>query len=68
MLHEESQRLHRMCRELRNKHALAQVLTKSREATLAAYNKYNDEQDDFNDIFDPPHIHGKYSFKFKIIF
>lgn len=66
LLHEESQRLHRMCRELRNKHALAQVLTKSREATLAAYNQYNDEHDDFNDIFDPSHIHASTKFQLSL--
>lgn len=58
MLHEESQRLLRMCRELRNKHSLALVLCRSREATLAAYSSHSDEFDDFNDILDPPHIHG----------
>lgn len=58
LLHEESQRLLRMCRELRNKHALIQVLHRAKEQTSSAFSDV-EEEDDFNLILDPPHIHGK---------
>jgi hypothetical protein len=55
--HEESQRLHRMCRELKGKAALAGVLKKSHSRALEAYTA-SEEEDDFRELLDPPHILG----------
>lgn len=55
--HEESQRLHRMCRELKGKAALAGVLKKSHSRALEAYTTA-EEEDDFRELLDPPHILG----------
>lgn len=55
--HEESQRLHRMCRELKGKAALAGVLKKSHSRALEAYTSA-EEEDDFRELLDPPHILG----------
>lgn len=57
VLHDESQRLQRMCRDLKGKQALARVLKKSHEATLDSYNKFGSE-DDFRELLDPPDIIG----------
>lgn len=59
VLHEESQRLQRMCRELKGKHALKGVLTKAQDTTMKDYNAVGDE-DDFRELLDPPNIIGKY--------
>ncbi|XP_046667846.1 LOW QUALITY PROTEIN: rhophilin-2-B [Homalodisca vitripennis] len=66
MLHEEAERLLRMCRELRNKQALTQVLSRSREATLTMYNSHAEKIDDFSDILDPPHIHASTKFQLSL--
>jgi len=55
--HEESQRLHRMCRELKGKAALTGVLKKSHSQALEAYTSA-EEEDDFQDLLDPPDILG----------
>ena len=55
--HEESQRLHRMCRELKGKAALAGVLKKSHSRALEAYSSA-EEEDDFRELLDPPDILG----------
>jgi hypothetical protein len=55
--HEESQRLHRMCRELKGKAALAGVLKKSHSRALEAYTSA-EEEDNFQELLDPPHILG----------
>jgi len=55
--HEESQRLHRMCRELKGKAALAGVLKKSHSQALEAYTSA-EEEDDFRELLDPPDILG----------
>ena len=61
VLHEESQRLQRMCRELKGKKTLARVLKKTQDCTLEIYNRAGDEND-FRDLLDPPHIVGNYHF------
>ncbi|XP_023289396.1 rhophilin-2 [Orussus abietinus] len=58
VLHEESQRLQRMCRELKGKQALARVLKRAQEQTLEDYAQ-SGEEDDFRELLDPPHILGK---------
>jgi len=56
-LHDESQRLQRMCRDLKGKQALARVLKKAQEATLDNYNRFGNE-DDLREFLDPPDIIG----------
>ncbi|XP_075229263.1 GTP-Rho-binding protein rhophilin isoform X2 [Lycorma delicatula] len=65
LLHEESQRLLRMCRELRNKHSLIQVLCRAKEQTSNTDTDIDDE-DDFNDILDPPRIHASTKFQLSL--
>ena len=50
LLHEEAQRINRMCRELRKKDQLAEVLRMSRENSLNKYADIDDE-DDFQVFF-----------------
>lgn len=57
VLHEECQRLHRMCRELKGKHALTAVLRNSHRNVLHAYTT-NEHEDDFRDLLDAPQIQG----------
>lgn len=57
VLHDESQRLQRMCRDLKGKQALAKVLKKAQETTLDSYNRFGSE-DDFRELLDPPDIIG----------
>lgn len=60
ILHEESQRLQRMCRELKGKHELARLLKRAQDATFEDYNRVGDEGD-FRELLDPPHIIGQYT-------
>jgi hypothetical protein len=46
-----------MCRELKGKAALAGVLKKSHSQALEAYTSA-EEEDDFRELLDPPHILG----------
>ncbi|XP_043286850.1 rhophilin-2 isoform X2 [Venturia canescens] len=55
VLHEESQRLWRMCRELKGKQALGKLLKRCHEASLERYEAVGNE-DDFRELLDPPHI------------
>ncbi|XP_076260379.1 GTP-Rho-binding protein rhophilin isoform X1 [Rhynchophorus ferrugineus] len=55
VLQEECQRQHRMCRELRGKHALASVLRNAHKKALHAFT-LTETEDDFSDMLDPPHI------------
>lgn len=57
MLHEECQRLHRMCRELKGKQALTTVLRNAHRLALQAFTS-NEHEDDFRDLLDPPEIQG----------
>ena len=57
MLHDESQRLQRMCRELKGKQALTKVLRKAQDATLEVYGRSGDE-DNLRELLDAPHIIG----------
>lgn len=55
LLHEESLRLHRMCRQLRQVDTLQERLRTSHDSSL---NRYADveEEDNFQEILDPPQI------------
>jgi hypothetical protein len=46
-----------MCRELKGKAALAGVLKKSHNRAMEAYTSA-EEEDDFRELLDPPHILG----------
>lgn len=63
--HEESQRLHRMCRELKGKTALAGVLKKSHSRALEAYTSA-EEEDDFRELLDPPDILASTKFQLSL--
>lgn len=65
VLHEESQRLQRMCRELKNKQSLLKVLRRAHELTLKNYNESGDE-DDFRELLDPPIIIASTKFHLNI--
>lgn len=65
VLHEESQRLQRMCRELKNKPSLSKVLKRCHEMTLKNYNESGDE-DDFRELLDPPIIIASTKFHLNI--
>ncbi|EZA62859.1 Rhophilin-2 [Ooceraea biroi] len=65
VLHDESQRLQRMCRDLKGKQALARVLKKAHEATLDSYNRFGSE-DDFRELLDPPDIIASTKFQLSI--
>ena len=64
VLHEESQRLQRMCRELKGKHALSKVLKRSHDLTLQEYNATGNE-DDFRELLDPPQLLGNLFLRMK---
>lgn len=59
VLHEESQRLQRMCRELKGKATFGKVLKKAQDATLEVFRLSGDE-DGLQELLDPPHIIGTY--------
>jgi len=58
LLHEESMRLQRMCRELKKRDNLTSFLRCAHEAALTAFTAVHRE-DDFGDALDPPPILGK---------
>ncbi|KAJ3637189.1 hypothetical protein MTP99_000665 [Tenebrio molitor] len=62
VLHEECQRLHRMCRELRGKQALAAVLRTAHKTALQAYAN-NENEDDFSDVLDPAQVQAATKFQ-----
>ncbi|XP_044742961.1 rhophilin-2 isoform X2 [Chrysoperla carnea] len=65
VMHEESQRLHRMCRELKGKQALTAVLRQSHESVEAAYTAAENE-DDFREVLDPPRIQASTKFQLSL--
>ncbi|XP_074036926.1 GTP-Rho-binding protein rhophilin isoform X4 [Leptinotarsa decemlineata] len=65
VLFEEGQRLHRMCRELRGKHALTAVLRNAHKAALHAYTA-TETEDDFSDLLDPPDIQAATKFQLSL--
>ncbi|XP_063217122.1 rhophilin-2 isoform X2 [Bacillus rossius redtenbacheri] len=65
LLHEESQRLHRMCRELRGKAALSAVLKKCHSRAMDAYT-YAEEEDDFREVLDPPRVLSSTKFQLSL--
>lgn len=55
LLHEEAMRVNRMCRELRKKDVLQAVLRSTHDRSLNKYASI-DEEDDFQEVLDPPTI------------
>ncbi|XP_040569515.1 rhophilin-2-B isoform X3 [Lepeophtheirus salmonis] len=55
LLHEESFRMNRMCRELRKKDGLQEILRLTHDRSLNKYASIDDE-DDFQEVLDPPSI------------
>ena len=55
MAHEEALRVNRMCRELRKKDALQEVLKESHQRALQLYEEV-DEEDDFQELLEPPPV------------
>ena len=55
LLHEESLRMLRMCRELRKKDGLADVLRQSHDRCADKYADVDDE-DDFSEVMEPPPV------------
>lgn len=55
LLHEEAMRVNRMCRELRKKDVLQAVLRSTHDRSLNKYASI-DEEDDFQEVLDPPPI------------
>jgi len=55
LMHEEALRVNRMCRELRKKDILADVLRLSHDRSLNKYADVDDE-DDFQEVLEPPPI------------
>ncbi|XP_071443196.1 rhophilin-2-like, partial [Hetaerina americana] len=65
MFHEESERLLRMCRELRGKDALRGVLRAAHDRALDAY-AAAEEEDDFREILDPPRVCSSTKFQLSL--
>ncbi|XP_060535994.1 rhophilin-2 isoform X2 [Cylas formicarius] len=65
VLQEECQRQHRMCRELKSKHALAAVLRNAHKRTLQAYTA-TETEDDFSDMLDPPRVQPATKFQLSL--
>lgn len=53
--HEESLRVHRLCRQLKKQDTLVDVLRSAYEDAITKYTETEDE-DDFHEILDPPNI------------
>lgn len=52
---EETQRLHRMCRDLKNKPGLEAVLKKNYSMAVDTYSQIQ-ENNDFREVLEPPQI------------
>uniref|UniRef100_T1ISB1 Rhophilin n=1 Tax=Strigamia maritima TaxID=126957 RepID=T1ISB1_STRMM len=66
LLHEESIRVHRMCRQLRKVDTLLDMLKASHTTSL---NKYADieEEDDFQEVVDPPAIQASTKYQLTLM-
>lgn len=60
LLHEESLRLQRMCRDLKKRDHLSTFLRRAHDAALSAYTRALGD-DEFGEALDPPPILGKFS-------
>lgn len=65
VLHEEGQRLHRMCRELKGKLALISVLRIAHRSSLQVYTA-QDAEDDFRDLLDSPQVQPATKFQLSL--
>jgi hypothetical protein len=60
LLHEESLRLQRMCRDLKKRDHLSTFLRRAHDAALSAYTRALGD-DEFGEALDPPPILGTFS-------
>lgn len=60
LLHEESLRLQRMCRDLKKRDHLSTFLRRAHDAALSAYTRALGD-DEFGEALDPPPILGRFS-------
>ena len=67
LLHEEALRVNRMCRELRNKNMLQAVLRSAHDRSLNMYASI-DEEDDFQEVLDPPPISPSTQYQLSLAF
>lgn len=67
LLHEEAMRVNRMCRELRKKDVLQEVLRLSHDRSLNKYASI-DEEDDFQEVLDPPAISPSSQYQLSLAF
>ncbi|KRT86154.1 PDZ domain-containing protein [Oryctes borbonicus] len=65
VIHEECQRLHRMCRELKGKQALINVLRTAHRNVLQIYTGI-DHEDDFQEVLDPLKIQPSTKFQLSL--
>ncbi|XP_049826828.1 rhophilin-2-like isoform X2 [Aethina tumida] len=65
VLHEECQRLHRMCRELKGKHALTAVLKNAHKTAMQVYSPL-DKEDDFTEMLDAPLVQAATKFQLSL--
>jgi hypothetical protein len=68
LLHEESLRLQRMCRDLKKRDHLSTFLRRAHDAALSAYTRALGD-DEFGEALDPPPILGRFSlFSLSLLF
>ncbi|CAH0550200.1 unnamed protein product [Brassicogethes aeneus] len=65
VLHEECQRLHRMCRELKGKHALTAVLKNAHKTAMQVYTPL-EKEDDFAEMLDAPLVQPATKFQLSL--
>ncbi|XP_018319806.1 rhophilin-2-like isoform X2 [Agrilus planipennis] len=65
LLHEECQRIQKICRELKGKQALNFVLRNSHNMVLQKYTE-NEYENDFRDVLDPPNIVASTKFQLSL--
>lgn len=67
LAHEEALRVNRMCRELRKKDALQEVLRGAHSKALGVYEEV-DEEDDFQELLEPPPVLAATSIQLSLSF
>ena len=67
LAHEEALRVNRMCRELRKKDALQEVLRAAHSKALGVYEEV-DEEDDFQELLEPPPVLAATSIQLSLSF
>ena len=68
LLHEESLRLQRMCRELKKRDHLSTFLRRAYDTAMLAYERAQDQDDFAAETLDPPPILRKFYLVFAFLF